>query len=297
MMENLRHIIESLLFVSEGPLPVDKIRQIIPEVDAGEIRQALSELQQEYERRNGGFQLKEVASGFQFRTNPEYRDWVTRLLQPNPSRLSKAALETLAIIAYHQPIIRADIEHIRGVDSGGVLRMMMERKLIRVLGRKDIPGRPLIYATTSQFLELFGLKNLKSLPTLKEIEEFGRQDEGGTPNPLAADHMPANDSETPAAKSDGGTEAEVETGDALDSALMSGEPETGDSESDTEITTVADSPPASDHSQPPEQKSTGFPAETMAEEWPADPETPPLAEENLTEPESLSQELPPVTKE
>ena len=95
------------------------------------------------------------------------------MLQPKPLRLSKAALETLAIIAYKQPVIRSDVEHIRGVDCGGVLRVLLERKFIRVLGRKEIPGRPLIYATTKRFLEVFDLKNLKDLPTPKEIEDFG----------------------------------------------------------------------------------------------------------------------------
>jgi segregation and condensation protein B len=99
--------------------------------------------------------------------------WIKRLLQPKPLRLSKAALETLAIIAYKQPVIRSDVEHIRGVDCGGVLRVLLERKFIRVLGRREIPGRPLIYATTKRFLEVFDLKNLKDLPTPKEIEEFG----------------------------------------------------------------------------------------------------------------------------
>ena len=100
-------------------------------------------------------------------------EWIKRLLQPKPLHLSKAALETLAIIAYKQPVIRSDIEHIRGVDCGGVLRVLLERKFIRVLGRRELPGRPLIYATTKRFLEIFGLKNLEDLPTPKEIEEFG----------------------------------------------------------------------------------------------------------------------------
>ena len=126
----------------------------------------------EYAERDGGFVLKQVAGGYQFRTQSRYNEWIKRLIRPNAPRLSKAALETLAIIAYNQPIIRSDIEHIRGVDSGGVIRMLMERKLIRVLGRKEIPGRPLIYATTKHFLEVFELKDLKDLPTPKEIEEL-----------------------------------------------------------------------------------------------------------------------------
>jgi segregation and condensation protein B len=127
----------------------------------------------DYEARQGGFYLNQVAGGYQIRTRSEYTQWIKRLLQPRPLRLSKAALETLAIIAYKQPVIRSDVEHIRGVDCGGVLRVLLERKFIRVLGRKEIPGRPLIYATTKRFLEVFDLKNLKDLPTPKEIEEFG----------------------------------------------------------------------------------------------------------------------------
>lgn len=172
-MEDLKNIIESVLFVSEEPLSVDRLRQLFETVEAAEIRRALQALIEEYDARQGGFRLKEVAGGFQFRTRPEYHAWVKRLVQPKPPRLSKAALETLAIIAYKQPVIRSDVERIRGVDCGGVIRMLMERNLIRVLGRKEIPGRPLIYGTTRRFLEIFDLKDLKDLPTPREIEEIG----------------------------------------------------------------------------------------------------------------------------
>ncbi len=172
MQENLENIIESLLFVAEDPLTVDKLKNILETVDTKEIRSALSNLAEAYETRGGGFKLAEVAGGWQLRSRPEFNEWIKRMLQPPPQRLSKAALETLAIVAYNQPIIRADIEHIRGVDCGGVLRQLLERKLVRVLGRKEIPGRPLIYATTKLFLELFELKDLKDLPSPKEIEEM-----------------------------------------------------------------------------------------------------------------------------
>jgi len=172
-MENIKHIIESLLFVAEAPLTIDRIRKVLNQAETQEIRRALSELADEYEARQGGFFLREVAGGYQIRTRPEHREWIKRFIQTSPLRLSKAALETLAIIAYKQPIIRNDIEHIRGVDCGGILRMLLERKLVRVLGRKQIPGRPLIYATTKQFLEVFDLKNLKDLPTPDEIESLG----------------------------------------------------------------------------------------------------------------------------
>jgi segregation and condensation protein B len=170
MIDNLKNIIESLIFVSDTPLPLDRIQKSVPHADIHEIRSAVEILIQEHECRKGGFFLKEVAGGYQFRTRPEYHEWIKNLIQPNPVRLSKAALETLAIVAYKQPIIRNDIEHIRGVDCGGIIRTLMERKLVRILGRKDIPGRPLIYATTKYFLEFFGLKELKDLPTPKEIE-------------------------------------------------------------------------------------------------------------------------------
>jgi segregation and condensation protein B len=182
-MENLKAIIESLLLVAASPLALDRIQALLPETDSREIRTALQALMVEYSQRNGGFVIREVAGGYQFRTQPQYREYVKQMLQPSPVRLSRAALETLAIIAYKQPIIRHDIEQIRGVDTGGVLRMLLERKLVRVLGRREIPGRPLIYATTKQFLELFDLKDLGDLPSPQEIEELGRQPletEGGS---------------------------------------------------------------------------------------------------------------------
>lgn len=176
MIANLKSIIESLVFVSETPLSLNRLKAILGDVDLRDIRLALAELKGEYEDRQGGFALQEVAGGFQFRTRSDYSDWIKKLLKPSPTRLSRAALETLAIIAYKQPIIRADVEHIRGVDSGGVLRLLLEKKLIRVLGRKDIPGRPMIYGTTKDFLEIFNLKDLSELPSPKEITSLGSPD-------------------------------------------------------------------------------------------------------------------------
>jgi segregation and condensation protein B len=185
MQENIGNIIESLLFVSEEPLTVKKLKDVFETVDTKEIQAALHALAEQYETRGGGFKLAEVAGGWQLRSRAEYHQWIKRMLQPSPQRLSKAALETLAIVAYNQPIIRADIEHIRGVDSGGVLRQLLERKLIRVLGRKEIPGRPLIYATTKLFLELFELKDLQDLPSPKEIEEMSKVTEPLPTDPIS----------------------------------------------------------------------------------------------------------------
>jgi len=189
-MDNLKHIIESLIFVSGNPLSMEQIKSVVPGADTKEIKSCLAELINEYEEREGGFYLRHVAGAYQFRSRPEYRDYVTKLVQATPLRLSKAALETLAVIAYKQPVIRADIEHIRGVDCGGIIRTLMEHKLVRVLGRKDIPGRPLIYSTTKRFLELFDLSSLRDLPTLKEIEAFQKE-------PIETDGI-AEDSQPPA---------------------------------------------------------------------------------------------------
>jgi len=173
-MEDLKNIIDSLLFVAEETLSLDRLKKILPQAEVEAIREAVAALQAEYDARPGGFYLAEVAGGYQFRSRPEYTPWIRRMVDPKPLRLSKAAMETLAVIAYKQPIIRADVEHIRGVDCGGVLRVLLERKLVRVLGRKEIAGRPLIYATTKTFLETFDLKDLHDLPSPKEIEEFGK---------------------------------------------------------------------------------------------------------------------------
>ncbi len=169
----LKFIIESLLFVADEPVSIQQLKALIETEDTVAIRKAVEELAQEYDHRGGGFELRHIAGGYQFRTRSEYSEWVKKFLKPSPAKLSRAALETLAIIAYKQPIIRADVEHIRGVDCGGVLRMLLEKKLIRVLGRKDIPGRPMIYGTTRQFLEVFNLKDLRDLPSPKEIESLG----------------------------------------------------------------------------------------------------------------------------
>lgn len=200
MMEDFKNIIESLLFVAEAPLTIERLKQITA-ADAAEIRSVLNALSEEYDQRKGAFILREIAGGFQIRTRSEYSEWIKRLLQPTPPRFSKAAMETLAIIAYKQPIIRSEIEHIRGVDSGGVLRMLLERKLVRILGRKEIPGRPLIYATTKQFLEMFDLKDLKDLPTPKEIEAFGKSASEMDLMPPDSD-PPGEDMDSPAADSD-----------------------------------------------------------------------------------------------
>jgi len=222
-MENIKHIIESLLFVAEEPLTVDRIKKILAQAETADIRSAAAELAAEYEQRQGGFYLDEVAGGYQIRTRPEYTEWIKKLIQPKPLRLSKPALETLVIIAYKQPIIRSDVEHIRGVDCGGVLRVLLERKLIRILGRKEIAGRPLIYATTKRFLEVFDLKSLRDLPTPKEIEELGAAAAEGA----AASILDSAATSATLIESSGGIEAageRIEETESLETGPVADEP-------------------------------------------------------------------------
>ncbi len=181
--DRLKSILESLLFAAEGPLTVQRINSLIQEFDREEITSVLQELQSEYEIASRGFRLVEVAGGYQMRTPRENAEWVKNLFQGRPARMSRATLETLAIIAYKQPITRAEIEAIRGVDVDGVLSTLQERRLVRIVARKDIPGRPFLYGTTTEFLEMFNLKDLSNLPTLKEMEGMALPELSENQNP------------------------------------------------------------------------------------------------------------------
>lgn len=173
----IKPIVEALLFVSEKPLRVQDIEECLPDASASDIKAALEALKTEFDESTRGFGIKEVGGGYQFRTNAQFAPHILRMLKASPTRLSRAATETLAIIAYKQPILRHEIERLRGVDSGGILKTLMEKGLVRIVGRKNLPGRPLIYGTTKRFLEVFDLKELDALPKLKEIEALGSDEE------------------------------------------------------------------------------------------------------------------------
>ena len=178
MMERaveIEAILESLLCAHAGPLTVERAVEVIGEVTRGDVTLALSELQRRYEMEGRGFRIAQVAGGYQLRTAPEYADYVRRLLRQRPIRLSRPMLETLAIVAYRQTITRAEIEAIRGVDVDSTLNTLLERRLIRIAGRKEAPGRPLLYATSREFLEVFGLNDLSELPTLRELGDVSIQ--------------------------------------------------------------------------------------------------------------------------
>ena len=173
MAKSLKLIVEAFLYAAEKPLSAREINQFLPDSKLSDIKSALRVLQYEYEAMGRSFSLKEVADGYQFRSRSEYGQYIMRMLQRTPHKLSRASMETLAIIAYKQPILRQEIERLRGVDVGGILRTLLERGLVKVMGRKSLPGRPLIYGTTKKFLEVFDLKDIDSLPKLKEIKALG----------------------------------------------------------------------------------------------------------------------------
>jgi segregation and condensation protein B len=178
MNTSLKLIVESLLFAASEPLTPRQIHALLPGRDLKEIKDVLEDLKDEYDGMKRSFVIREVAKGYQFCTLPAFRQYISQMLSSTPSRLSRAALETLAIIAYKQPVIRQEIERLRGVDVGGILRILLKKGLIRIMGRKPLPGRPIIYGTTGRFLEVFDLKDLSSLPTLKEMEELGHEEVG-----------------------------------------------------------------------------------------------------------------------
>ena len=173
MAKSLKLIVEALLFASEKPLTSKDIQAVLTDTKAPDIASALRVLKYEYEAMGRSFSLQEVAGGYQFRTRSEFGAYVLKMMQSSPTRLSRATMETLAIVAYKQPIMRQEIERIRGVDVGGILRTLLEKDLIKIMGRENLPGRPLVYGTTKKFLEVFDLKNIDSLPKLKELKALG----------------------------------------------------------------------------------------------------------------------------
>jgi segregation and condensation protein B len=198
----LQQILEAALLSAGGPLGLERLQDLFLDherPDPGEIRAALELLAQDYEGR--GMALVEVASGWRIQARQDYAVWVSRLFEERPARYSRALLETLAIIAYRQPVTRGEIEDIRGVSVGTqIVRTLQEREWIRVVGHRDVPGRPALYATTRQFLDYFGLQSLDDLPSLQELKDLD-EIEGSLPlddpqadlfrEPAASDEGPA----------------------------------------------------------------------------------------------------------
>lgn len=181
-MRALKGILEALLFVTAEPIPVTRFLALLGAVTKQDVDQALASLAQDYEQEGRGLQLAEVAGGYRIVTKAEFAPWLKRLEKvKSPSKLSRSALESLAIIAYKQPIVRAEVEQIRGVETSGVIRTLLERKLVRIVGRKEEPGRPIMYGTTKFFLEHFGLRDLSQLPPLREFKQLGESEQAMLP--------------------------------------------------------------------------------------------------------------------
>jgi len=186
--EERKRVLEALLFAAEGPVTIEMFAECLPAEDPAVLQDDLVALGQDYDQQGVSFELVRIAGGFQICTRERWATWVARFQRGSRKvRLSRAAVETLAIIAYRQPITRSEMEDIRGVDSGAVLHTLLERNLITIKGRSKAVGRPLLYATTGDFLEYFGLDRLEDLPRLDEIESILKERE----EPLEFDRLPA----------------------------------------------------------------------------------------------------------
>ena len=170
-----RRIVEALILSSPEPISAARLAEMIPYCDAGQAKDLVNELNTEYVEQDRSFEIWEVAGGYQLRTRAEFSGYLQKLQRERALRLSQAALETLAIVAYRQPVTRAEIEEVRGVDAGATVKSLLERHLIRIAGQREVPGRPMLYGTTRRFLEVFGLERLKDLPTLRELDELARE--------------------------------------------------------------------------------------------------------------------------
>ena len=187
----LKAAFEALLFVSHDPLSLEKLALVLEGVPKSFVKSAMQDLQAEYEAAGRGLQILEVAGGYVMVTRPEQSLYIKRLTsKAKPAaKVSRSALEALAIVSYKQPITRADIEKIRGVETSGVLRTLLDQKLIRIVGRQDIPGRPILYGTGKQFLQRFGLRDLRDLPPLKELKELGSPEQFPMELPFAPEEQ------------------------------------------------------------------------------------------------------------
>lgn len=176
--DNTKSVIEALLFASDKPLTIEQVRNVLDNLEASEVRGILEELRSEYEQSNRGIRIAEVAGGFQMITALGYAPFLKKLFKERyVERLSKPALETLAIIAYKQPVTKLEIESLRNVNIDGVIKNLLDKNLVRIAGRKKAPGRPFVFGTTRQFLEYFGLKSLEELPKMEEFASLAEKRE------------------------------------------------------------------------------------------------------------------------
>jgi segregation and condensation protein B len=214
----LAPILEGLLFAAGAPVPVARLVEALDGPDRKQVMRALDALDARLAEDGRGLRLMRVAGGYQLRTLAEHGPWIRRLLGGKPPRLSRALMETLAIIAYRQPSTRPEIEAIRGVDVDGVLSTLLERRLVRIVGRKEAPGRPILYGTTKDFLEVFGLPDLEALPPLKDLGELAAA--LTAEREIAAEEATLEGAPEPLA-----TEATTETSDGMPADTTTGDPD------------------------------------------------------------------------
>lgn len=222
-----RRIVEGIVLGSPDPITPSRIAELIPRCNPSQVRGFVKELNEEYVEQRRAFEIWEVAGGFQLRTLPEFSPYLRQIQKTRPLRLSPAALETLSVIAYRQPVTRAEVEHVRSVDAGPVVRSLLERGLIRIAGHREVPGRPMVYATTRRFLEVFGLGKLGDLPALRDLAELDFDEETGSVVTVAPDE----DADTLES-----VEAEGEAGDDAGEAELASA--SGDDPGEPEVATA-----------------------------------------------------------
>lgn len=209
-----RRIVEALVLAAHEPIPAARVAAIVPRCKPAEVRSLVEELNKSYIEQGRAFEICEVAGGYQMRTLAEFAPYLQQTLSQRPLRLSQAALETLSIVAYRQPVTRAEVEHIRGVDAGAVLRSLLERKLVRVAGHREVPGRPMLYATTKRFLEVFELDRLEDLPTLRDLRELSAENAPAAAALRSSAAGAAEEGEPSGGEATRGEPADAEVGDA-----------------------------------------------------------------------------------
>jgi segregation and condensation protein B len=221
-----RRVVEGIVVASPDPIAPSRIAELIPRCNPSQVRGFVKELNEEYAEQRRAFEIWEVAGGFQLRTLPEFSPYLRQIQKTRPLRLSPAALETLSVIAYRQPVTRAEVEHVRGVDAGPVVRSLLERGLIRIAGHREVPGRPMVYATTRRFLEVFGLGKLGDLPALRDLAELDFDEETGSVKMLTPEEVAELAESTEAEPEVGGEEAGAEGDDAGEPEVATAPPPT-----------------------------------------------------------------------
>jgi segregation and condensation protein B len=244
----LESVLESILFASDRPLPVSELKKLVGERTGGKVTAALEALRERREQEGSGIQVIEVAGGWHLRTRSDNALWVSRLVAGKPQRLTRAMLETLSIVAYRQPITRPEIDDVRGVDCGPVLKTLLDRGLVRMIGKKEDVGRPILYGTTPEFLRVFSLKDLAELPTLREFHELNAADMAkvDAEAPLAADAAAEAPKPMPVVP----RELDPEEDDELLTELERAAAAAAKASDATEVTNA---PPAAEDATPPQQ--------------------------------------------